>query len=166
MKLFEACAREFPLEIQWATDLHERLDPRQAVQFCKETEKFPLFFIEDPLSPEDTAYFRQIREQCTTPIAMGELFNNPHEWQLLIQERLIDYIRCHVSQVGGFTPARKIALLAENYGVRTAWHAPGDLSPVGHMANVTLDVVAYNFGIQEWGRSIQTYWTCSTAARK
>jgi mannonate dehydratase len=71
--------------------------------------------------------------------------------QLLIQERLIDYIRCHVSQVGGFTPARKIALLAENYGVRTAWHVPGDLSPVGHMANVTLDVVAYNFGIQEWG---------------
>jgi mannonate dehydratase len=79
MKLFEACAREFPPEIQWATDLHERLDPRQAVQFCKETEKFPLFFIEDPLSPEDTAYFRQIREQCTAPIAMGELFNNPHE---------------------------------------------------------------------------------------
>jgi mannonate dehydratase len=151
LKLFEACAREFPPEIQWATDLHERLDPRQAVQFCKEAEKFPIFFIEDPLSPEDGAYFRQIREQCITPIAMGELFNNPHEWQPLIQDRLIDYIRCHVSQVGGFTPARKIAFLAENYGVRTAWHAPGDLSPVGHMANVTLDLVAYNFGIQEWG---------------
>jgi len=33
----------------------------------------------------------------------------------------------------------------------TAWHAPGDLSPIGHMANVTLDVVSYNFGIQEYG---------------
>jgi mannonate dehydratase len=119
MKLFEACAREFPPEIEWATDLHERLDPRQAVQFCKEAEKFPLFFVEDPLSPEDLAYLRQIREQCTTPIAMGELFNSPHEWRPLLQERLIDYMRCHVSQVGGFTPARKIALLAENYGVRT-----------------------------------------------
>jgi mannonate dehydratase len=31
-----------------------------------------------------------------------------------------------------------------------AWHAPGDLSPIGHMANVTLDVSCYNFGIQEW----------------
>ena len=68
-------------------------------------------------------YFRQIREQCTTPIAMGELFNSPHEWQRLIQERPIGYLRCHVSQMGGFTPARKVALLAENYGVRTAWHA-------------------------------------------
>ena len=150
LKLLEACSGAFDPEIQWATDMHEKYDPRQAVQFCKAVEKLNIFFIEDPLSPEDLAYFRQIREQCTTPIAMGELFNSPHEWQPLIQERLIDYIRCHVSQVGGFTPARKIAFLAENYGVKTAWHAPGDLSPVGHMANVTLDVVSYNFGIQEW----------------
>jgi len=151
LKLLEACSVAFDAEIQWATDMHEKYDTRQAVQFCKEVEKLNIFFIEDPLSPEDLAYFRQIRQQCTTPLAMGELFNSPHEWQPLIQERLIDYIRCHVSQVGGFTPARKIALLAENYGVKTAWHAPGDLSPVGHMANVTLDVVSYNFGIQEWG---------------
>jgi len=81
---------------------------------------------------------------------MGELFNSPHEWQPLIAERLIDYIRVHVSQAGGFTPARKIAILAEQYGVRTAWHGPGDVSPVGHMANVTLDIVSYNFGIQEY----------------
>ena len=60
--------------------------------------------MEDPLSPEDIAYFRQIRQQCATPIAMGELFNSPHEWTPLISERLIDYIRVHVSQAGGFTP--------------------------------------------------------------
>jgi mannonate dehydratase len=81
---------------------------------------------------------------------MGELFNSPHEWQPLISERLINYIRVHVSQSGGFTPARKIALLAEQFGVRTAWHGPGDVSPVGHAANLTLDVTCYNFGIQEW----------------
>src|ERR1035441_3582041 len=63
---------------------------------------------------------------------------------------LIDYIRVHLSQTGGFTPARKIAVLAEMYGVKTAWHGPGDVSPVGHMANVTLDVACHNFGIQEY----------------
>ncbi len=150
LNLLQFCNSELGPEVQLATDVHERLEPRQAVEFCKATEKLNIFFIEDPLSPEDLAYFRQIRQQCATPIAMGELFNNPHEWRPLIENRLIDYIRCHVSQVGGFTPARKIALLAETFGVRTAWHAPGDLSPVGHMANVTLDVISYNFGIQEW----------------
>jgi mannonate dehydratase len=151
LKLFEDVSRDLPAGLKLATDVHSKLSAHNAVQFCKECEKFPIFFIEDPLAPEELAWFRQIRQQCTTPIAMGELFNSPHEWEPLIQERLIDYIRCHVSQVGGFTPARKIAILGEQYGVQTAWHAPGDLSPVGHMANVTLDVVSYNFGIQEWG---------------
>jgi mannonate dehydratase len=150
LKLFEVCRQELGEEVELLHDVHERLSVRQAVQFCKDAERFKLFFVEDPLSPEDIAYFRQIRQQCTTPIAMGELFNSPHEWQPLISERLIDYIRVHVSQAGGFTPAHKIAILAENFGVKTAWHGPGDVSPVGHMANVTLDVVSYNFGIQEY----------------
>jgi mannonate dehydratase len=150
LNLLEVCRQELGDEVELLHDMHERLLPNQAVQFCKEAEKFKMFFLEDPLSPEDLGYFRQIRQNCATPIAMGELFNSPHEWQPLIGERLIDYIRVHVSQAGGFTPARKIAILAEQYGVRTAWHGPGDVSPVGHMVNVTLDVVSYNFGIQEY----------------
>lgn len=150
LKLLEICRTELGDTVELLHDIHERLTPNQAVQFCKEAEKFRMFFLEDPLSPEDLGYFKQIRQNCATPIAMGELFNSPHEWQPLIAEQLIDYIRCHVSQVGGFTPARKIAILAEQFGVKTAWHGPGDVSPVGHMANITLDLVSYNFGIQEY----------------
>ena len=150
LKLLEICRQELGDEMGLLHDMHERLTPNQAVQFCKEAEQFRMFFLEDPLSPEDLGYFRQIRQNCATPIAMGELFNSPHEWQPLIEGQLIDYIRCHVSQVGGFSPARKIAILAEQYGVKTAWHGPGDVSPVGHMANITLDLVSYNFGIQEY----------------
>ena len=65
---------------------------------------------------------------------------------------MIDYIRVHVSQAGGLTPCRKIAVLGEFFGVRTAWHGPGDVSPVGHAANVALDLASYNFGVQEYSR--------------
>jgi mannonate dehydratase len=82
---------------------------------------------------------------------MGELFNNPNEWLDLISGRLIDFIRCHLSQVGGISAARKIAALCEFYRVRTAWHGPGDVSPVGHAAHVHLDLSTWNFGIQEAG---------------
>jgi mannonate dehydratase len=150
LKLLEVCRQELGDEIELLHDMHERLTPNEAVQFCKEAEKFRMFFLEDPLSPEDLGYFQQIRQNCATPIAMGELFNSPHEWQPLIEGRLIDYIRVHVSQAGGFTPARKIAILGEQYGVKTAWHGPGDVSPIGHAANATLDLVSYNFGIQEY----------------
>ena len=128
LKLLEICRQELGEEVELLHDMHERVSPNQAVQFCKDVEKFKLFFIEDPLSPEDLGYFRQIRQNCATPIAMGELFNSPHEWIPLMAERLIDYIRVHVSQTGGFTPARKIAVLGEMFGVKTAWHGPGDVS--------------------------------------
>jgi mannonate dehydratase len=150
LQLFEAARKEMGDEIQLLHDVHERVTPTQAVQFAKDMEKFHLFFLEDALSPEDIAYFRQIKAQCSTPIAMGELFNSPHEWTPLITERLIDYIRVHVSQAGGLTPARKMAALGEAFNVRTAWHGPGDVSPIGHCANVTLDVTCYNFGVQEY----------------
>ncbi len=61
-------------------------------------------------------------------------------------------MRIHISMVGGLTPARKIASLCEFFGVRTAWHGPGDVSPIGHAANVHLDVALPNFGIQEAAR--------------
>jgi mannonate dehydratase len=52
-------------------------------------------------------------------------------------------------QVGGLSVARKIATLAEWFAVRSAWHGPGDVSPVGHACNLHLDLAIHNFGIQE-----------------
>ena len=119
---------------------------------AKDLERFKLYFLEDLLAPEDIDWFSIIRAQTATPLAMGELFNNPREWQPLIEKRVIDFIRMHISQMGGITPARNVAIFAGMYGIRTAWHGPGDVSPVGHAANLHLDLWAPNFGIQEWYR--------------
>ncbi len=137
-------------EIELLHDVHERLRPIEAVQFAKDVERFKLFFLEDILAPEDLEWFERIRQQCATPIAMGELFNHPREWQPLIAGKLIDFLRMHISQMGGITPARHVAASAQMYGIRTAWHGPGDVSPVGHAANLHLDLWAPNFGVQEW----------------
>jgi mannonate dehydratase len=150
LKLLEAARRELGDEVELLHDVHERVSPTQALGFCRDVEPFRLFFLEDPLSPEDLDWFRLVRSQCATPIAMGELFNSPHEWIPLVSGRLIDYIRVHVSQAGGLTPSRKIAILGELFGVKTAWHGPGDVSPVGHAGNVALDLASWNFGVQEY----------------
>ena len=150
LRMIEHVRVEVGNEVELLHDIHERLHPIDAVKFAKDVEPFNLFFLEDPLAPEDLEWFANMRQQCCTPIAMGELFNNPREWQPLIAGRLIDFIRMHVSQMGGLTPARHVAAFANMYGVRTAWHGPGDTSPVGHAANLHLDLWAPNFGIQEW----------------
>jgi mannonate dehydratase len=148
-KLFEHLRTKLGDEVELLHDIHERVPPILGMQLAKDLEPYRLFFLEDPFSPEDVGYFRHLRQQTTTPIAMGELFNSPHEWLGLVTERLIDFIRVHISQMGGLSKARKMAALCEFFNVRTAWHGPGDVSPVGHAANVHLDLAIPNFGIQE-----------------
>ena len=148
-RLFAAVREKCGETIELLHDVHERIPPIDAVRLCKQVEPHRPYFVEDPFSPEDIGWFRMLRQQTAVPLAMGELFNSPHEWTGIITERLIDFIRVHLSQIGGLTPARKLAALAEAFGVRSAWHGPLDVSPVGHAANAHLDLAIWNFGIQE-----------------
>jgi mannonate dehydratase len=148
-RLFEHLRTKLGDEVELLHDIHERVPPIMAIRLVKDLEPFRPYFVEDPFSPEDLGYFRQLRQQTSVPLAMGELFNNPNEWVPLIKNQFIDFIRVHLSQVGGLSAGRKIAALCEPFGIRTAWHGPGDVSPVGHAANVHLDLAMPNFGIQE-----------------
>ena len=149
IKLFDYLRTELGDDVELLHDVHERIPPIQAITLAKELEKHRLFFLEDVFAPEDIEYLRILRPQTSTPIAISELFNNTLEYVPMIKDRLFDFIRVHISQIGGISPARKLAALCEFFGIRTAWHGPGDVSPVGHAANLALDLACYNFGIQE-----------------
>ena len=149
VRMFDIVRKRCGEEVNLLHDIHEIVSPSQTVTLCKQLESYDLFFIEDPLSAEDIGHFETLRQQCGAPIAMGEKFHSTHEWVPLIPRRLIDYIRVHISLAGGLSVARKIATLAEHFSVNTAWHGPSDVSPVGHAANVALDLSCHNFGIQE-----------------
>jgi mannonate dehydratase len=148
-KLFDYLRTKLGEDVELLHDVHERVTLPQAVQLCKDIEKHRLFFLEDPFPPEENEHFRTLRQQTSTPLAMGELFNTQHEYVPLIKDRLIDFIRIHISQIGGLSPARKVQALSEFFGVRTAWHGPGDASPVAHAAQLALELASYNFGIHE-----------------
>jgi len=149
IRMFEYLRAKLGFEIELLHDVHERTPPAQSLQLAKALEPYRLFFLEDAFAPEDVEWFKILRQQTTTPIAMGELFVNRHEWLPLVANRLIDFVRHHVSAVGGLNMARKIAACCEFFNVRTAWHGPSNVSPVGHAVNMHLDLAAYNFGIQE-----------------
>ncbi len=136
-------------KVELLHDIHERIQPMEAINLIKKLEQYRPFFIEDPFSPENNRYFKLLRQHTTVPIAMGELFNSPHEWIDPMKDQMFDFIRIHISQIGGITPAMKVARLGEAFNIRTAWHGPGDVSPVGHSANAHIDFAVWNFGIQE-----------------
>lgn len=148
-KMFAYLREKLGFGVKLTHDVHEHLLPHNAVTLAKLLEPYRLFFLEDLLSPEQVGWYRNVRQQCSTPQAMGELFINPHEWTPLVTERLIDFIRIRVSKGGGITPCRKIATFCEWFGVHTAWQEGGDNDPVNQMAAVHLDMASYSFGIQE-----------------
>lgn len=148
--LFEHLRSTLGNSIELIHDIHERIPAIEAIRLAKKLESYDLFYLEDPFAPEHTEWLKMLREQVSTPIAMGELFSHPNDWKNLIVNQQIDFIRAHISAIGGITPARKLAAFGELYGVRTAWHGPGDLSPIGTAANIHLDFAISNFGIQEW----------------
>lgn len=150
IKLFDDLRSKLGFEVELCHDVHERIHPIDAIRFAKALEPYELFFLEDAIPLEHGDWFSKLRAQTSIPLAQGELFNNPYEWKFLITEQLIDYIRVHISQIGGITPTRKLQIFAEQFGVKTAWHGPGDMSPLGHAANIHIDLAAHNFGIQEW----------------
>jgi mannonate dehydratase len=156
IKMFDYLRQKIGFDVDLIHDVHERVPPNQALALAKAVEPFRLFFLEDPFAPEDVHWFQVMRQQTTTPLAMGELFVNRNEWLPLVANRWIDFIRIHISAIGGLSLARKIQCCCEMFGVRTAWHGPGNVSPVGHAVNLHLDLASYNFGIQEQNLFSQT----------
>lgn len=148
-KMFKVVRQRCGESIELLHDTHERVQPMDMINMCKRLEEYNPFWIEDPLSPENMDWFKQLRASTTVPFAMGELFNNYNEFVEAMANHSFDYIRCHLSQIGGITPAMKVARLGEFFNVKSGWHGPGDVSPVGHSAQCHIDLAIWNFGVQE-----------------
>jgi mannonate dehydratase len=148
-KLFEYVRAKVGFEPKLCHDVHSHLTGMNAVEFSRRMQPFQMFFVEDVLPPEQIAWYKHIRQATTTPQAVGELFTHPFEYLPLITDRLIDFVRCRVSAVGGITQAKKIATLCEVFGVKTAFQEGGDNDPVNQLAAYHVDISSPAFGIQE-----------------
>ena len=146
---FDYIRTKISWDIEIGHDVHEQPTPRGALMMAKAVEPYRPFFMEDLFAPEDVDWYKIVRQETSIGIAMGELFVNQNEWLPLVSNRYIDFIRMHISAAGGLSLARKAAHLCEFFGVKTAWHGPTNVSPVGHAVNMHLDLSLYNFGICE-----------------
>lgn len=147
--VFARVRDEFGPELRLLHDVHHRLTPIEAARLGRSLEPYALTWLEDPVPAELQDGFRLIRSHTTTPLAVGEVFNSIWDCVQLLNEQLVDYIRCSVVHAGGITHLRRIFDLAALHHVRTGSHGATDLSPVCMAAALHLDLAVPNFGLQE-----------------
>jgi mannonate dehydratase len=150
--VFEAVRAEFGPGLPLLHDAHHRLTPIQAARLGKALEPYDLFWLEDCTPAENQEALRLVRQHTTTPLAVGEVFNTVWDYQQLIREQLIDYVRGAVTHTGGITHLRRVLDYAAQYQVKSGMHGPTDISPVGMAAAMHLGLAVHNFGIQEYMR--------------
>jgi L-alanine-DL-glutamate epimerase-like enolase superfamily enzyme len=150
LKQFEAIRNAVGDEIELCFDVHTRLDPAEVVYFCKQTEQYRPFFIEDPIRSESMQSLRHVRHHTSAPLALGEQFASKWEFRQIIEEELTDYARIDLCIAGGISEAKKIAGWCETHYIKLAVHNP--LGPVSSAACLQLNLACNNFGVQEQPR--------------
>lgn len=148
--VFAGVREEFGADLRLLHDAHHRLSPIEAARLARAIEPYDPFWLEDCTPGEDQTVLRLVRQHSVTPLAIGEVFNSVYDYQTLITERLIDYVRSSATHAGGITGLRQIMSFAGIYGIRSGFHGPTDVSPVGMAANLHLGLAIHNFGIQEY----------------
>jgi mannonate dehydratase len=148
--VFEAVRNEFGPELPLLHDGHHRMTPIQAAKLARSLEPYDLFWLEDITPAENQEALRLVRQHSTTPLAIGEIFNSVWDYQTIIREQLIDYVRSAVTHTGGISHLKKVLEYAAQYQIKSGMHGPTDISPVGMAAAMHLGLAIHNFGIQEY----------------
>ena len=129
-------------------ELWETFTPRAAIEFARAVAPYHPMFIEEPVQRENPQAFTEIAAKSPVPVATGEGLLSRFDFRHLLDARGAAIIQPDVIHCGGITEMRKIANLAEVYGVEVAPHQW--YGPVAHVASLAAMSVCRNFLIQEW----------------
>ena len=143
-----ACRQAVGEDFDFVLECHRYLTTSEAIAFGNAVEKYHPLFLEDPIAPDNVEVMADVASKISIPIATGERCINIQEMELIMTKKAARYVRPDVCALGGITPAKKVAAMAEANYVGIVPHNP--LGPVSTAACLQLDASIPNFTIQEF----------------
>src|SRR5579862_23037 len=113
----------------WIVDFHQRFDLPDAIRGCNEIGNLTPFFVEDPVRTE--AFLQDLpilRSKVNVPLAAGEEWGNRWDFNKLVENHSIDFVRATLPNVGGITEMMKIAALCETHFIGIVPHFTGPIA--------------------------------------
>ncbi|MFB6207198.1 MAG: mandelate racemase/muconate lactonizing enzyme family protein [Haloglomus sp.] len=144
-----------------AFDCHWTFSGNSAERLAADVEEYDVWWLEDPVPPENLEVQRRVTESTTTPIAAGENRYRVTEQRRLVEDGAVDIVAPDLPKVGGMRETRKIADIANQYYVPVAMHNVA--SPVATMASAhvgaavpnMLAVEFHSYELDWWGDLVE-----------
>jgi D-galactarolactone cycloisomerase len=106
-------------------DANHAYDATGAIALGRRIEELNIAWFEEPVPPEDLAGYREVKAALKIPIAGGEAEFTRWGFRSLITERLVDILQPDIAAAGGISETKKIADMANAFGVRVNPHVWG-----------------------------------------
>jgi len=147
LDLVEAVADAAGRRAQMFIEMHGRFAPHQAVEICRELEKYHPGFVEEPCRPLDVGALKYVIDHTAVPIAAGERLYLAAAYNEVFRDRLVNVVQPDISQCGGLLEVKKICSTAESLSIMAAPHNVGGI--IATAANVHLMATLRNGKILE-----------------
>jgi len=134
--------------IEIAIDTHARLNVPSVIRLAEVLEPYRLWFLEEPVGPENPEAMADVRRRVRVPICTGERLFTRHGFRRVLETHAADLLMPDIVRTGGLSEAKAIASLAEMYYVPIAPHNPN--SPVASLASAHLCAAIPNFSRLEF----------------
>ena len=121
-------------------DAHNAYYPHTAAAIAQGFEPYRVFHFEEPVAAYDWEGLAWVREHTTTPIAAGEQVYTLPEFRRFLAAGAVDVLQFDVTKAGGLWTGKKIAALAEAWGVPLTlhnYHSPVATAAMLHFAAAT-----------------------------
>jgi galactonate dehydratase len=135
----------------WCIDFHQRFDYNDALRACRGIEEFEPYFVEDPVLDQHALMdLPKLRKMTAVPLTHGEEWGHRWDFNVLVENHDIDYIRATLPNVGGITEMMKISGMCETHAVGIVPHFTGPVSTAALVGCLSTFpgplMMEYNFG--------------------
>jgi galactonate dehydratase len=137
-------------------ELHGLWDRPAATRILQALAPYRPAWVEDPLRPDAVDALARLAADAEVPIATGETCVGRRGFLPLLERGAVDVVTVDVGWTGGLTEARKVATLADAYGVPVAPH--DCTGPVALAACLHLVLSQPNGLVQETVRAFLRTW--------
>ena len=116
-------------DVDLALDVNSGWSLGTAIRMAKKLEQYDIYWLEEPLPPDEIDNHAKLASETSIPIAVGETHSTKWEFKELMERGAVEVVQADIVRCGGVTEWVKIAAMAAAYGLPMCPHGTSDIAP-------------------------------------